>query len=154
MSAYDFVKALHIVSAAIIFGTGLGTAFVVWRAEQSGEVAAIAFATRHAVLADWLFTTPAVIFQPFSGLWLAGQAGFSLTEGWLLWTYGLYALAAACWLLVVRLQLRLRDLAGEAAAAGAPLPPGYHHAMTAWFRLGWPAFIAMLAIFYLMVAKP
>ncbi len=154
MSAYEVVKTLHVLSGAIIFGTGLGTAFVMWRADRGGDLAAIAFAARHTVIADWLFTTPAVIFQPLSGLWLAGQAGFSLGEGWLLWTYGLYALAAACWLPVVRLQLRLRDLAGEAAAAGAPLPPGYRRAMIAWFRLGWPAFIAMLAIFYLMVAKP
>lgn len=52
---------LHIVSATVLFGTGIGTAFVVWRAYRSGEVATIAFAARHAVIADWLFTTPAVV---------------------------------------------------------------------------------------------
>jgi uncharacterized membrane protein len=154
MSPFDVVKTLHIVSAAIIFGTGLGTAFLVWRADRGGEVAAIAFATRHAVLADWLFTTPAVIFQPLSGAWLIWQGGYGPGEAWLLWTYGLYLLAAVCWLPVVRLQLRLRDLAREAAASGAALPPAYRRIMGAWVRLGWPAFLAILAIFYLMVAKP
>lgn len=154
MSAYDLVKALHIVSAAIIFGTGLGTAFVVWRAERIGEVAAVAFTTHHAVLADWLFTTPAVIFQPLSGAWLIWQGGFDPREAWLLWSLGLYVLAGACWVPVVRLQLRMRGLARSANEAGSPLPREYRRLTTVWTRLGWPAFLAVLAIFALMVAKP
>ena len=154
MSAYDFVKALHVVSAAVIFGTGLGTAFMVWRAERSGEVAAIAFAARHAVTADWLFTTPAVIFQPLSGAWLIWQGGYDPREAWLIWSLGLYLVAGLCWVPVVRLQLRMRDLAQAAAANGAPLPGDYRRLMTVWTRLGWPAFLAVLAIFALMVAKP
>jgi len=154
MNAYDLVKVLHIVSAAIIFGTGLGTAFVVWRAERSGDLASIAFATRHAVTADWLFTTPAVVFQPLSGAWLIWQGGYDPREAWLLWSIGLYVLAGLCWVPVVRLQLRMRDLASVAVAAGGPLPEGYRRLMTAWTRLGWPAFLAVLVIFGLMVAKP
>ena len=154
MSAYELVKALHIVSAALIFGTGLGTAFMVWRAERGGEVAEIAFAARHAVTADWLFTTPAVVFQPLSGAWLIWQAGYDPREPWLLWSLGLYLLAGLCWVPVVRLQLRMRDLARAAAAAGACLPAEYRRLMTVWTRLGWPAFLAVLAIFALMVAEP
>ena len=154
MSTYEIVKVLHIVSATVLFGTGIGTAFVVWRADRSGEVAAIAFASRHAVIADWLFTTPAVVFQPVSGLWLAHLAGYDLAEPWLVWSYALYALVGACWLRVVWLQIRLRRLAAHAAAHAAPLPEDYRRSMRAWFVLGWPAFLALLVIFWLMVAKP
>ena len=154
MTSYEIVKLLHILSATVLFGTGLGTAFVVWNANRGGEVAAIAFATRHAVLADWLFTTPAVIFQPLSGLWLVHVLGYGFTETWLLWVYGLYALVGACWLPVVAIQSRMRRLAARAAIEGTPLPEAYHRCMRAWFGLGWPAFLSLMAIFWLMVARP
>jgi uncharacterized membrane protein len=125
-----------------------------WRANRSGEVALIAATARNVVLADWLFTTPAVILQPLSGLWLIDIVGYALTETWLLWTYGLYALAGVCWLPVVRLQISMRDLAEAAHAEGAPLPPAYRRLARVWFWLGWPAFLAVIIIVHLMVAKP
>lgn len=154
MTSYEIVKLLHILSATVLFGTGLGTAFVVWNANRGGEVAAIAFATRHAVLADWLFTTPAVLFQPLSGLWLVHELGYGFTETWLLWVYGLYVLVGACWLPVVAIQFRMRRLAARAAIEGTALPETYYRCMRAWLLLGWPAFMSLMAIFWLMVARP
>lgn len=154
MTAYEIVKTIHILSAAVLFGTGLGTAWFMWRANRSGDVAAIAVTAGNVVLADWLFTAPAVIVQPLSGLWLIHIAGYGLTESWLLWTYVLYALAAGCWLPVVWLQMRMRELATAAHASDAALPPEYHALARVWFALGWPAFLAVIGIVHLMVAKP
>lgn len=154
MSAYVLVKTLHILSATVLFGTGLGSAFYMWRADRSEDGAAIAFAARNVVIADWLFTLPAIVVQPLSGVWLALHLGMSLTEPWLLWTYVLYLLAGICWLPVVWLQIRMRDMAAAALAQEVPLPERYHRYMKAWFVLGWPAFLAVIAIFYLMVARP
>ncbi|MGE0117279.1 MAG: DUF2269 family protein [Dongiaceae bacterium] len=154
MTSYEIAKTIHILSATVLFGTGLGTAWFMWRANRSGEVAQIAATARNVVLADWLFTTPAVILQPLSGLWLIDIVGYAPTETWLLWTYGLYALAGVCWLPVVRLQIRMRDLAEAAHAEGASLPPAYRRLARAWFWLGWPAFLAVVVIVHLMVAKP
>ena len=151
---YSFVKIVHIVSSTVLFGTGMGTAFQMWTAHRGGDVRVIAGVERHLVWADTLFTTPAVIVQPLTGLWLIHLAGFELTEPWLLAAYALYLLAGACWLPVVWIQLRVRDLAAGAAASGTPLPPRYHRLMAWWFGLGWPAFLAVLAIFWLMVEKP
>jgi uncharacterized membrane protein len=151
---YEAVKTVHILSATLLFGTGLGTAWFMWRADRSGDVATIAATARNVVLADWLFTTPAVIIQPLSGLWLMHLVGYAPTEPWLLGTYGLYALAAACWLPVVRLQIRMRDLALAAQANGDSLPPDYRRMARTWFLLGWPAFVAVIIIVWLMVAKP
>lgn len=154
MSIYDIVKTLHVLSGMIILGTGLGIAWFMWLADRQGDVAVTAGTARMVVLADALFTLPAVIFQPLSGVWLIAAAGFAWTEQWLLWTYGLYGLAGACWLPVLWLQRRLRDLAVSAHLAGVPPPAPFRRYMRLWFALGWPAFTAVVVITYLMVAKP
>jgi uncharacterized membrane protein len=151
---YDMVKTVHILSAAVLFGTGLGTAWFMWRADRTGEAVTIAATARNVVIADWLFTLPAVIVQPVSGIWLVVMAEYSPTETWLMWTYGLYLAAGACWLPVVWLQIRMRDVAAAAAADGRPLPALYRRHARTWGALGWPAFTAVILIVYLMVAKP
>jgi len=151
---YLIVKTLHILSSTLLFGTGIGTAFFQWMACRRGDVAAIAVTTRHVVLADWLFTTPAILLQPLTGFWLMRLMGLSWDTPWVLWALGLYLLAGACWLPVVWIQYRLRDLAQAAVAARTPLPPRFHRLLRVWFVLGWPAFGALIVVFWLMVAKP
>lgn len=154
MTWYFVIKWLHILSSTILFGTGIGIAFFKWLADRSDDVRAIRLSNERTVLADWLFTTPAVIAQPVTGVALALLAGFPLTTGWLAMSVGGYAIAGACWLPVVWLQLKMRDLARHADDAGAPLPALYWRYARAWFWLGVPAFIALLCVFWLMVAKP
>ena len=153
MTTYLLVKWLHILSSVLMVGTGFGTAFYLFFANRSGNVPAMAVVSRLVVRADTWFTLPAVIFQPLSGLWLAQEAGWALTTPWLAVAIGLYLFTGACWLPVVWLQLRLRDMAAQAAAAGLPPPPRYWRYASYWEWLGYPAFIAMLAVFYLMVQK-
>jgi uncharacterized membrane protein len=153
MSLYLFVKWLHIVSATILFGTGIGIAFFKWITDRSGDVRAIRLTSERTVLADWLFTTPAVMVQPLSGVALAHLAGYPVMSGWLAWSLCLYALAGACWLPVVWLQLRMRALARMADDAGLPLPALYWRHARTWFWLGVPAFAALLGVYWLMVAK-
>lgn len=151
---YLFVKWLHILSATLMFGTGFGTAFYMFFTHRRGDVAAIAVVSRLVVLADWLFTTPSIIFQPLSGLLMVQAAGYSLQSGWVLWAIALYALAGACWLPVVWLQLQMREMAAQASARGEPLPARYWRFEKAWTALGFPAFGALLVVYWLMVAKP
>lgn len=151
---YPLLKTVHVLSAAILFGTGLGTAFHMWRADRTGDVAVIAAAARQTVLADWLFTTPAIVVQLLSGLALLHILGVSLTEGWVLLSLALYVVAGACWLPVVRLQIRMRDLAAQARHSGDDLSSSYRRYMRIWFALGWPAFAAVVVIFFLMIFRP
>lgn len=151
---YELVKWLHILSSTVLFGTGIGTAFHMWVTWRRGSPEAFATAARHTVLADWLFTLPAGIFQPLSGLWLAHLVGWSFTESWLMATYGLYVLALACWLPVVAIQIKVARLASDAVAAGQAVPAAADRLMWVWFALGWPAFVALMIVFWLMVAKP
>jgi len=151
---YPLIKWLHVIGAAVILGTGLGTAFHFWITMRREGPAAIAAAGRSTVLADWLFTLPAVILQPLTGIAMARAAGYSLTATWILGAAALYALAAACWIPVVFIQRRLRDLAEESARSGAALPPEFHRLSRLWGVLGWPAFLAMAVTVWLMVARP
>ena len=154
MNEYQLIKLIHVVSSTLLFGTGLGTAFHFWRAHRTGDSRIIASAARTTVLADWLFTLPAVIVQPLTGWWLMQQLQLSWTTPWIVAALVLYAVTGACWLPVVWLQMRLRDLAAGADRDQGPLPAEYHRLYRLWFMLGWPAFAAVLAIFVLMIARP
>ena len=154
MHLYAFIKAVHILSATILFGTGLGTAFFFWRAHSTGKEADRLFAAHTTVLADLVFTTPAVIVQPLTGFWLMSTAGFRWNDLWLVATYALYFVAALCWLPVVFIQLRMMRML-ERQAAGEPLAqPRYDRLFRTWFLLGWPAFGGLVLIYFLMVMKP
>jgi uncharacterized membrane protein len=154
MPIYEIAKLLHILSAAVLFGTGLGTAYFMWRAHLTADPRQIAVTAGHVVAADWFFTAPAVVAQPLTGALLIVEIGYDWTEGWILGAAGLYLLAGVCWLPVVWLQIRMRDLARDAAARGSPLPDAYRRIAHFWFALGWPAFLAVIAIFILMVFRP
>jgi uncharacterized membrane protein len=154
VDAYLLIKYMHVISSTLLFGTGLGTAFHGWMAHRSGNRVAIAVVSRNVVLADWLFTAPAVVVQPATGLVMAWQAAIPLTSSWLLASIILYLLVGACWLPVVWLQIRMHALAARATRTDTALPPRYFAYARLWLLLGWPAFISVLAIFYLMIAKP
>lgn len=154
MDAYPIVKTLHILSSVLIVGTGFGTAFYLFFTNRSNSLDAIAVVSRLVCRADWWFTTPAAIFQPLSGFWLAYAAGFDLRAPWLLISIGLYVFAGACWLPVLWLQHRMAHVAAATVAARKELPASYWADAHKWELLGYPAFIAMIAIYALMVTKP
>ncbi len=154
MDWYLLTKYLHILSSTVLFGTGIGTAFQMVWAWRTGRVETIHSVASGVVVADWIFTTPAGIFQPLSGFTLIWLQGYSPWEPWLILTYGAYILAFACWAPVVQLQIAIRDMAGTALARGTPLPEAARRAFRLWFALGWPAFAALTGVFWLMVARP
>ncbi|HYD97691.1 MAG TPA: DUF2269 domain-containing protein [Noviherbaspirillum sp.] len=151
---YLFLKTLHIISSVVLVGTGFGSAFYLFCANRSKSVEAQAVVARFVVLADLMFTTPAVIVQPLTGLALMSMAGWSLTTPWIMWSVALYFLAGACWLPVLWLQLEMKKMADAAVRGGGVLPARYWQYARWWEGLGYPAFIAMIAVYYLMVNKP
>lgn len=150
---YLLLKWLHIISSTILFGTGIGSAFYKFIADREGDINHIARTNRHVVLADWFFTTPTIILQPLSGFAMVYLAGYSLFDTWLLISILLYLLAGACWLPVVVLQIRMRDMAQTAENESKELPALYYTYARYWFWLGVPAFAALVGVFYLMVFK-
>lgn len=154
MSSYLILKTLHIISSVVLVGTGFGSAFYLFCANRSKSIQAQAVVARFVVRADWIFTTPAGFIQPLTGFALMWMAGWSLTTPWIMWSIVLYLFAGACWLPVLWLQIRMRRMAEEACRTGKPLPARYWSYARWWEGLGYPAFAAMLVVFFLMVTKP
>ncbi|MDN4501255.1 DUF2269 domain-containing protein [Alteromonadaceae bacterium BrNp21-10] len=154
MDLYTTIKTFHIISSTIVFGTGIGIAFFMFRSWFTDSIQEKLYASRNTVLADYLFTFPAVIIQPLSGIALIYMAGFDWSAYWLMATYVIYVIAGLCWLPVVWIQVQLKNMCIEASENGTELPDRYNRLFKMWFLLGWPAFLGLVAVFYLMVAKP
>ena len=154
MTEYLVVKWLHVLSSAILFGTGIGSAFYMLVAGLNRDPRVVFFVTRWVVIADWIFTTTAVIVQPLTGFYLVYLAKIPLGSRWIVWSIVLYLVAGACWLPVVWMQMRMREMARVAVSEGADLPPRYWRFLRVWVLLGIPAFLSLVVVFYLMVAKP
>ncbi len=151
---YLILKFIHVLSAIVLLGTGSGIAFFMLMAHRSGDVGFVARTAATVVIADLIFTASAVVAQPLSGYFLLRETGQSISEFWISGALVLFALAGLFWIPVVWMQVRMRDLAIAAGAAGEPLPEAYHRLYSIWFAFGFPGFGATIAILWLMIAKP
>lgn len=154
IEAMTLARWLHVIGATVLLGTGSGIAFFMVMAHRTRDASLIAHVASTVVLADFLFTATAVVVQPVTGVWLAMLVGWPLATPWIVLALALYGLVGCFWLPVVWMQIRMRDLACGAARAGEPLPAAYFRFYRAWFACGIPAFAAVLAIVWLMLARP
>jgi uncharacterized membrane protein len=154
MITYFVLKYLHVLGATVLLGTGAGIAFFMLLAHRTKDPVVIAGVARIVVIADFLFTATAVVVQPITGWLLAREVGYPLSEGWILLSIVLYIVTGLFWLPVVWMQARMRNLARAAAQQGSDLPESYHRLFRWWFAFGFPAFAAVLAIFWLMITRP
>ena len=147
---------LHLVGAALLFGTGLGIAFFAWsgyrRGMEEGDIGLIRGVLRLTVVADTVFTATAAVIQPVTGYFLWRLTGGQWPDPWLLWVLALYAFVGACWLPVVWLQVQLRNAALQARTVGQ-LDARFHRRFSTWFALGWPAFLGVMGLFVLMITR-
>lgn len=148
------LRLAHVLGAVVLMGTGAGIAFFMVVAQHSRDPRLIAHVAGIVVLADLVFTTTAAVAQPITGALLAWSLGWSLWESWIVVGIGLYLVVGLFWLPVVWIQIRLRDVARHSATQGTDLPATYHRLYRIWFACGWPAFAAMIAIFWVMLARP
>jgi uncharacterized membrane protein len=153
MDYYLVIKMIHILAAVVVAGTGTGIAFFMYMASRSNNIQAIAVTTKHVVLADWIFTFPAVIVQMVTGMMLVNLLNYAYTSLWFLAVIGLFFFIGACWLPVIYLQYRLKHYADQAIKEGV-LSDSFRKTMKLWTALGIPAFVALLVVFWLMVFKP
>lgn len=151
---YLWIKFVHVLSATILFGTGIGTACVMVYGHHSRQVNIIAAITRYVSFADCLFTAPSGAIQLVTGLWMVHLAGYSYSTLWIWGALVGYSIAAICWFIVVYLQIKMRDFALVAERTQTKLPKRYYQYYRYWFFLGWPAFISLIVVIYLMTNKP
>lgn len=148
------LRWMHVIGATVLLGTGAGIAFFMVMAHRTGNATIIAHTAATVVVADFLFTTSAVVAQPITGILLAWEIGWKLSEGWIALSIGLYVFTGLFWLPVVWIQMQLRDMAKTAGQAGTALPDRYHRLFRIWFVCGFPAFLAVLSIVWLMLERP
>ncbi len=151
---YLWLKLIHIISSTLLFGTGIGTACNMFLAHKTRDTYIIATTARYVVFADWIFTTTSGFLQPITGLWMVYLVGYSMKSFWIWGSIVGYLLAGVCWVPVVYLQMKMRDMALQAYHEKTALPPRYFSYFRYWFWLGWPAFISLTVVFYLMTFKP
>jgi uncharacterized membrane protein len=154
MLTYLLLKYVHVIGASVLLGTGAGIAFFMVMAHRLREPAIVAAVAKIVVIADLLFTATAVVLQPLTGVLLMWWVGYSQWEGWIVLSILLYLITGAFWLPVVAIQMRMRDLAAAATADGGGLPEEYFVIYRRWFAFGFPAFLSVLTIFWLMIARP
>ena len=152
MTSYLVLKYLHLLSAAVLLGTGIGIAYFMFTACISRNLEALRVVARNVIIADWIFTATAVVMQPLTGAWMMIERGWPFTSKWFIATALLYVAVGACWIPVVCLQYRMARLAREAASYAA-LGPEFKRAFRWWVALGIPAFVMVLALYALMVFK-
>ena len=99
---YEFIlRWLHVIGATVLLGTGAGIAFFMVMAHRTRDPAVIAHVASTVVIADWVFTTPAVIVQLATGLWLVHKLGIPWGSLWFIAVLALFILVGACWLPVI-----------------------------------------------------
>lgn len=152
--SYELLRFLHVIGATVLLGTGAGIAFFMVISHRSGEPGLIAHVAGIVVLADTVFTATAAIFQPITGYLLIREVGYDLMEPWVVLSLVLYVFVGMFWLPVVWIQIKMRDLARQAVADNAALPARYQRLYRIWFACGFPAFLAVLAILWLMLTRP
>ena len=150
---YYGLKYIHVLGAAVLLGTGAGIAFFMLLAHRTRQPALVAGVARIVVIADYVFTASAVVVQPITGIALAWYVGYSFAEHWLVLSIVLYIITGAFWLPVVWIQREMRREAEAAVQAGSELSARYHSLFRIWFVFGFPAFAAVLAIFWLMIYR-
>lgn len=151
---YAWIKIIHVISAAVLFGTGMGTAFYMFYVNRQKDIRLIAMATKQVVFVDWVFTGTSAIIQFFTGMILMALKGYSPTLFWLMGAMIGYTIAGACWIPVVYLQIRCRNLAFDALKNNTPLDKKYYRYYKTWWILGIPAFLSLMVVFYLMANRP
>lgn len=151
---YFILKIIHVISACILFGTGMGTALYMLIANRTKNLDIIKVATGQVVKADWLFTTTSGITQAITGFAMIFLHGYSFRSSWILGAIIGYVVAGACWVPVVYLQIQMHNIASFCLQKNIPLTQQYFKYYRAWFVLGWPAFVSLIFVYYFMVAKP
>jgi len=151
--SYQLLLALHLASVILLLGVGGGSAFYKFMADRSKNLELILHTNKLVVLADWLFTTPAVIAQPLTGYWLVELMGYSFNLFWLKVSVLLYAFSIVLWLVAVWLQMSMKNIAIEAKKENRLLDDNYYGLVKYWSLLGVFSALAMGVVFYLMIYK-
>ncbi len=145
---YFLLKLIHILSATLMIGTGLGSAFYLYLTYKKSAVQTVKEVLNFVILADTIFTTPSVIIQLITGIMLSDLLGLLYTD-WFWLVLAVSVIVLVLWLRAAFIQFKLKKLLEEENK----LSPKFHHLMNIWFILGVPSFGGAIYLYYLMVYR-
>jgi len=149
------IKFVHLLAAAAMFGTWLAVAVFMQLAHRSRNTAVVALTSRFAVSVELIVMIAAIALQPISGFALASAIGVSpFDEFWLELSLALFGVVVAIWFVVLRIEIRIRNLTRQAALDAVPLSDAYRRLFRFYSVLVWPALAGMVVLFLLMVWQP
>jgi len=149
------IKFVHVLAAAVMLGTWLGLAAFMWLAHRSKNTSVVALISQFVVTVEKTVMIPAILLQPLSGFPLAYAIGLQpFGELWILISLAFFAAIVVCWVLAMRAEIRIRDLARAAALESEPLPKSYRQKFRTWRLLAVPLLIGMICLFALMIWQP
>lgn len=146
---YLTLKIIHILSATIMIGTGLGSAFYLFVSYKTALFTTVKDVLKIVIIADLIFTTPSVIVQLVTGLMLADRLNLTNTR-WYWVVLSISFLVLVLWLGAVVIQYRLKRIIIDKKS----LPALFDKLMSIWFYLGVPSFGLAIFLYYLMIYKP
>jgi len=147
--SYQFLKIIHILSATLMIGTGLGSAFYLYFSFKKNSFTTIKEVLKLVNLADLIFTTPSVIIQLITGLILSDILNYTYS----IWFYLVLSVSfgvLVLWLYAVYIQYQLMYSLENASQ----LPFSFFKRMKIWYYLGIVSFVFSIFLYYLMIYKP
>jgi uncharacterized membrane protein len=149
------IKFVHVLFAAVMFGTWLGAAAFMVFAHRSGNPSVIALVSQFVVRLELFFVAPAIVLQPVSGFPLGAVIGLSPADDfWIDASIVIYVIVVAAWLAALRTEFRIRGLAREAALGGTRLADAYPRLFRVWLVLACLIFAGMIALILVMIWQP
>jgi uncharacterized membrane protein len=149
------IKFVHVLAAAVMLGTWLALAAFLLLAHRSGNTSVVALTAQFVVALEKRIMIGALALQPIAGFPLASAIGVQpFGELWIVLSLLLYAAIVVGWALALRLEIRIRDVAREAALNSERLPKHYWRLFRTWCTLAGPILIGMVFVFALMIWQP
>jgi uncharacterized membrane protein len=149
------IKFVHLLAAAAMFGTWLGISGFMLLAYRSGNPSVVALVAQFVVRIELFVVAAALALQPISGFPLAWAIGLApLNEFWIDVSLVLYVAVVAVWLVSLRIEIRLRNMARQAALGRGTLADDYPRLFRIWFALAAFLLAAMVVLILLMVWQP
>ena len=139
---YQLLKLIHILSATIMIGTGLGSAFYLFLTYKKSQFSTVKDVLSFVIFADTIFTAPSVVIQLITGILLSNLLGLTYTN-WFWVVLSVSFIVVILWLRAAFLQIKMKKI----IEGKTELPAQFHQLMNAWFYLGIPSFLGAMYLY-------
>ena len=155
MTKYDWLLLIHILGAFCFLSGSVVAGIlhaIAMRRDRPSEVALLLGLTRPMVVVIGIGSIVVLVF----GIWLAHDAGYGVSDGWVVAAIALWAISSALAGPAGKSLRQARELAERLAANGNRPSEELHRAVAdrRTLILNYTSFLLLIVILVLMVFKP